>query len=539
MPSNSSLGNGPEPDAGRVGLGDPDHPVDVAGADAGPGAGSAGDRVRRGHVGIRAVVEVEEGGLRALEEDVLAGLQGVVDEPDGVGDVGREPGRQLVEVALGDLVGRQRQPVVDPREDGVLLLQRLVELGPEDLGVEQVLHPQPRAQRLVGVRRPDAATCRAEGVAPEAALGEEVELDVVRQDQVGVARHLQPAAVDAPGLHAVDLVEQHRRLDHDAVADDRHHVVVEHARRQELEGEGLTVHDDRVAGVVATLVADHHGHLLGQQVGELPLALVSPLGADDDGCRHWGSSRPPTGQPRDQSMVAARRRRARRRKTTRPACRGVARRSDRWTPEAAQVERPGLRSSGLDGLTAVGGQLDQAQAGDEGAEAGDRQRRGAGAGRRAGCRPQRASRRGNRGIGRSGGHGRVEPATSGYRHLGNGDLGNRCLGDRGLRLLALGLLVLGDRGLGLLDLRAPSWGSSAPRLLGLGHRRGDRRLRRGDSIGHRRRDRRLRRGDRRLRRGIVGSVVGIVGSVVGIVGSVVVLANEQPRARIDWSPWPG
>ena len=86
---------------------------------------------------------------------------------------------------------------------------------------------------------------------------------------------------------AVDLVEQHRRLDHDAVADDRHHVVVEHARRQELEGEGLTVDDDGVTGVVAALVADHHGHLLGQQVGELALALVSPLGADDDGCRHW------------------------------------------------------------------------------------------------------------------------------------------------------------------------------------------------------------------------------------------------------------
>ena len=117
MPSNSSLGNGPEPTRVRVGLGDPDHPVDVAGADARAGARSAGDRVRRGHVGIGAVVEVEEGGLRALEQDVLAGLQGVVHEPDGVGDVGREPGRQLVEVPLGDLVGRQRQPVVDRGED--------------------------------------------------------------------------------------------------------------------------------------------------------------------------------------------------------------------------------------------------------------------------------------------------------------------------------------------------------------------------------------------------------------------------------------
>ena len=151
--------------------------------------------------------------------------------------------------------------------------------------------------------------------------------------------------------HAVDLVEQHRRLDHDTVADDRHHVVVEHPRRQELEGEGLTVHDDRVAGVVAALVADDHGHLLGQQIGQLPLALVSPLRADDDGCRHWGSSRPPTGQPRDQSMVAARPSlgAGRARRWKRPDRRAGGWHAGRTggTPEAAQVSDPGCARQAL------------------------------------------------------------------------------------------------------------------------------------------------------------------------------------------------
>ena len=45
----------------------------------------------------------------------------------------------------------------------------------------------------------------------------------------------------------------------------------------------------RVAGVVAALVADDQLHLLGQEVGELALALVTPLGPDDDGCRHASS----------------------------------------------------------------------------------------------------------------------------------------------------------------------------------------------------------------------------------------------------------
>ena len=80
--------------------------------------------------------------------------------------------------------------------------------------------------------------------------------------------------------------EQRRRVDHDAVADDRGDVRVEHAGRDEVELEDLVPAHDRVAGVVAALVADDHRHLFGQEVGGLALPLVAPLEADDDGRRH-------------------------------------------------------------------------------------------------------------------------------------------------------------------------------------------------------------------------------------------------------------
>ena len=82
------------------------------------------------------------------------------------------------------------------------------------------------------------------------------------------------------------LGQQHGRVDDDAVADDRGDVVVEDPARHQLEREGLPVDHDGVAGVVAALVADDQLHLPGQEVGELALALVAPLGPDDDGCRH-------------------------------------------------------------------------------------------------------------------------------------------------------------------------------------------------------------------------------------------------------------
>ena len=82
------------------------------------------------------------------------------------------------------------------------------------------------------------------------------------------------------------LREEHGRLDDDTVADHRDDVAVQDAARDELEGEGLAVHDDRVAGVVAALVAHDEVHVLGEEVGELALSLVTPLGSDHHGRGH-------------------------------------------------------------------------------------------------------------------------------------------------------------------------------------------------------------------------------------------------------------
>ena len=127
---------------------------------------------------------------------------------------------------------------------------------------------------------------RAELVAPEVPLGQSVELLVVRHDEVGVTRQDQPGAVDPCIGEAVHLGDEHSRINDHAVSDDRNDVVVEDPARQELEREGATVHDDRVTGVVAALITHDHVHSPGQEVGQLPLALVTPLGADYDGGAH-------------------------------------------------------------------------------------------------------------------------------------------------------------------------------------------------------------------------------------------------------------
>ena len=66
-----------------------------------------------------------------------------------------------------------------------------------------------------------------------------------------------PATVDAGGLQHFDLGEQRGRIDHQAVADHRLLARPQNAARNQLENELLVADPDRVAGVVAALVAGH------------------------------------------------------------------------------------------------------------------------------------------------------------------------------------------------------------------------------------------------------------------------------------------
>jgi hypothetical protein len=105
---------------------------------------------------------------------------------------------------------------------------------------------------------------------------------------MGVAGHHKTAHVDSSHLQHGALGEEHHRLDHDAVADDWHDVVIENPARDELKGERLATHDDRVTSVVTALVADYDLDVLGKKVGELALPLVAPLGSDHHGRGHLG-----------------------------------------------------------------------------------------------------------------------------------------------------------------------------------------------------------------------------------------------------------
>ena len=122
-------------DAREVRLGDAQDLLDVRGADARAGHGAARRAVGRRDKRVGAVVDVELRRLGALEQDLLAGAQRVVEQPRAVDDV-RADLLRVLEVFRRDLVDRVGGHVVDGRQDVIFHRERRLELLAQDLLVE-------------------------------------------------------------------------------------------------------------------------------------------------------------------------------------------------------------------------------------------------------------------------------------------------------------------------------------------------------------------------------------------------------------------
>ena len=98
-----------------------------------------------------------------------------------------------------------------------------------------------------------------------------------------VAANLEVLGGDAVGLEHVDLLKDNLGVDDAAVTDHRHVVGIHDAGGHLVQAVLLAVDDDGVAGVVAARVAHDGIEVAGDQVANLTLALIAPLGTDQNG----------------------------------------------------------------------------------------------------------------------------------------------------------------------------------------------------------------------------------------------------------------
>src|SRR5208337_2987871 len=92
------------------------------------------------------------------------------------------------------------------------------------------------------------------------------------------AQVLRPHA-QTPLLKPVHLHQQDLGVQNHAVADEALDAGMQDARGNQMENELFAAHHQGMAGVVAALITHHYLGLRGQEIDDLPLAFVPPLGA--------------------------------------------------------------------------------------------------------------------------------------------------------------------------------------------------------------------------------------------------------------------
>ena len=178
------------------------------------------------------------------------------------------------------------------------MCQHAVDFRWQRLEIDEVHHTDCAAANLVFIGWTNAAASRSD---LGAGIGgciftHAVQFAVKRENQCRVVCNFQIFRRDrhALGAEFVDFSNKRMWVHNDAVADNSHFAFADNARWQKRQLVAYAVDYQRVARIVAALIAHNDVGALGEPVDYLAFSFITPLGADDNDIRH-SNSYPVTG----------------------------------------------------------------------------------------------------------------------------------------------------------------------------------------------------------------------------------------------------
>lgn len=96
-----------------------------------------------------------------------------------------------------------------------------------------------------------------------------------------VSGEQQATRINAFAFEHVEFGDEHRGVDNDTVSNHGRDMGVQDPGGNELQREGLAIHDDGVASVVTALIAHDKIGTLGEIVDETTFTFITPLGSNN------------------------------------------------------------------------------------------------------------------------------------------------------------------------------------------------------------------------------------------------------------------
>ena len=156
--------------------------------------------------------------------------------------------------------------------------------------MNEVVYADSAALVLIHICRTYAALGSTDILASAECLGETVELDMPRHNDVSAGVYLEVSGGYASCLEAVELAYEVLGVENYTCADKAEGVLVENTRGNEVELVYLTVINYGMTSVVTALRAYNNIGAGGDDVDYLTLSFVSPLCTNNNISRHCDSS---------------------------------------------------------------------------------------------------------------------------------------------------------------------------------------------------------------------------------------------------------
>jgi hypothetical protein len=227
------------------------------------------------------MIKIEESCLSTFKQNILASIDSVVQQTDGVTYIWLQTLCVFNEV--GNDLFNIKSVAASMNNVDAFGSRSFAYLFRERLQVNARTNANSDSAGFVGVCRSDALERRPNLVIPQVAFRDRVPRLVPRENQLSLTRDLEFCARNSARLESVNLCKQCRHVNDDAITNDRSDVVVQNPRRNELQGVLLSTDNHGVTGVVSTLIASDNRILSGKKVDDLGFAFIAPLGSDDDG----------------------------------------------------------------------------------------------------------------------------------------------------------------------------------------------------------------------------------------------------------------
>ena len=229
---------------------------------------------------VCAQFRVLHGAQLSLQQDLLSLGQSLLDKAHGIAHIGSD----LIPIA-GDLLeeslGVQFRLVVEVLKEHILNGTDLLQPFHQPWLVKELTNLDAVLGILVGIEGGNAGFGGTKGVSTQPFLFILVLQNMVGHQHLSTLIHDNMGGGHASLTQMVQLLQKFGHIQRHTIADNIGNVGVENAGGELVKGKFSVITNNSMAGICAALEPDDNVRSLREQIGDLPLAFVAPVGSDD------------------------------------------------------------------------------------------------------------------------------------------------------------------------------------------------------------------------------------------------------------------